>query len=447
MTEQPDEGVHPRPRGGRRRGLGALAWASTQDLFNQRTAFGRLALVHVVMMAGDTLVTISLAGSLFFSVSPTEAKGRVLAYLLLTIAPFAVVSPLLGPLIDRSVSGRRALVAVSAGVRALLCWSMSQHLHSLWLFPEAFLVLVSSKLYVVTRGALVPEMARTDQFRERGASVDHAGWPLDATEEGQGFAGFNAQLTLLGTLAGLVVGTIGAGILKGLGATSVLVVAAVTYAAAVVASLRLQRPAGVVQQSFDALSQDERDRHALNPFGDVEVSWGLSATAIMRFAVGFATFLLAFGLRRAHAGLWWFALALGLSAVGALAGLGAVTRLRNRLRESTLLAWSLLATAAGAAFAALHATLIVQTLFAGWLGLCAAVAQPTFDAITQRHVPLGAQGRTFARFAVRQQLLWVVGAVIPVGAALSFAQGDAALAVLLGVAGVTYALGRRFARS
>ena len=71
-----------------------LARASAQDLFDQKTAFGRLALVHVIMMAGDTLVTVSLAGSLFFSVSPTEAKGKVLLYLLLTIAPFAVVSPI-----------------------------------------------------------------------------------------------------------------------------------------------------------------------------------------------------------------------------------------------------------------------------------------------------------------------------------------------------------------
>ncbi len=63
----------------RRRGFGSLAWASAQELFDQRTAFGRLALVHVIMMAGDTLVTVSLAGSLFFSVSPTEAKSRVLA--------------------------------------------------------------------------------------------------------------------------------------------------------------------------------------------------------------------------------------------------------------------------------------------------------------------------------------------------------------------------------
>lgn len=429
----------------RRRGLASLAWASTQDLFDQRTAFGRLALVHVVMMAGDTLVTISLAGSLFFSVTPTEAKGRVLAYLLLTIAPFAVVSPLLGPLIDRSVSGRRVLVAVSAGVRVVLCWMMSQHLNSLWLYPEAFVVLISSKLYVVTRGALVPEMARTDQFRESAGRVGASGWPLDDAVEHRGFAGFNAQLTLLGTIAGLIVGIMGAGLLKGLGAPSVLVAAAATFVAATVASLRLQRPATQVREEFEALTQAERDRHALAPLGEREVAWGLAATALMRFAVGFATFLLAFGLRRAHAGLGWFAAALALSALGALGGLGLVTRLRNRLPESTLLAAAMFATALGAGAAAGRPTLVAQTLLAGWLGLCAAVVQPSFDAITQRLVAPGAQGRTFARFAVRQQLLWVIGAVIPVAVSLSFGAGDRTLAILLFVGAVTYALGRRAA--
>ena len=429
----------------RHRGLGSLAWASTQDLFDQNTAFGRLALVHVVMMAGDTFVTVSLAGSLFFSVSPTEAKGKVLAYLLITIAPFAVVSPVLGPLIDRSPNGRRVLVALSAGARAILCWTMSQHLNSLWLYPEAFLVLISSKLYVVTRGTLVPEMARTDQFSEHRSSVGNAGWPTDGGGETAGFAGFNAQLTLLGTIAGLLAGTVAAGLLKGVGAPSVLIAASIVYVGATVASTRLQRPARVVRDEFVQMTQAERDRHALNPLGDAEVAWGLGAAALMRFAVGFATFLLAFGLRRAHAGLGWFAFALTMSAVGALGGLGLVTRARNSLRESTLLAAALVATALGAAVASNYPSLVAQSILAGWFGLCAAIAQPSFDAITQRHVPPGAQGRTFARFAVRQQLAWVVGAVIPVGIALAFTPGDRFIAVLTAVGGLFYGVGRRFA--
>ncbi|HEY5092534.1 MAG TPA: MFS transporter [Acidimicrobiales bacterium] len=430
----------------RARGFVTLAWSSAQELFNQTTAFGRLALVHVIMMAGDTLVTVSLAGSLFFSVSPTEAKGRVLLYLLLTIAPFAVVSPVLGPLIDRSANGRRILVALSASARAVLCWMMSEHLNSLWLFPLAFLVLISSKLYVVTRGALVPEMARTDQLREHSTSVGSAGWPAVAAQQDKGFSGFNAQLTLLGTISGLLAGSIGAGMLKGIGAPSVLIAASFVFIGATVASLRLQKPPKEVRDEVAGLTQADRDRNALNPMGDIEVAWGLTAASLMRFTVGFATFLLAFGLRRENAGLGYFAFALAMSAMGSLVGLGIVTRVRNKVPESTLLTLSLLATGLGAGVAASHPTLNAQVVLAGWLGLCAAVAQPTFDAITQRNVAPGAQGRTFARFAVRQQLLWVVGALIPVAITLRFSVGDTLLSVLMTGAGLVYGLGRRFAQ-
>jgi len=168
---------------------------------------------------------------------------------------------------------------------------------------------------------------------------------------------------------------------------------------------------------------------------------------LMRFTVGFATFLLAFGLRRENAGLGYFAVALTLSALGALVGLAFVTRVRNALAESTVLTLALFATGLGAGVASFHPTLIAQVFLAGWLGLCAAVAQPTFDAITQRNVAPGAQGRTFARFAVRQQLLWVLGAVIPVAITMRFSVGDGLLAVLMIAAGLVYGLGRRFAHA
>jgi len=116
------------------------------------------------------------------------------------------------------------------------------------------------------------------------------------------------------------------------------------YAGATVASVRLQRPAKAVREEVGGLSQSARDLHALNPLGDVEVSWGLTASALMRFTVGFATFLLAFGLRRADAGLSWFAFALAISALGSLVGLAVVTRVRNAVPESTLLTLALLAT-------------------------------------------------------------------------------------------------------
>ncbi len=414
-----------------RRGFVPLVQTALRDLFDQDTAFGRLALVHVVMMAGDTLVTISLAGSLFFSVSPDAAKSKVLLYLFLTIAPFAVVSPLLGPLIDRAAGGRRVLVALAAGVRVVVCALMSRYLGSLWLFPMAFLVLVSSKLYGVTRGTLVPEMARRDEMGSR--HVSSSGWPRDERGDRGGFAGYNAQLTLLGTISGLLAGSLGAGILKTVGAGAVLIVASAVFAGATVLSARLAR------------SQVERRTRQSAPArlssgAGVELSWGLSASALMRFTVGFASFLVAFNLRRLHAALEWYGVVLGASALGSLLGLGVVTRLRARVAESVQLVIALSLSALGALIASQHSELGAQAVFAGWLGVWAATAQPSFDSITQRLVPDGAQGRIFARFAVRQQLAWVVGALLPVAIPFSFRVGDEFLGVLLLLGGVAYAL-------
>jgi Transmembrane secretion effector len=139
-----------------------LARSALTDLFDQRRPFGRLALTHVLMTAGDTLFAVSLAGSLFFSISPGAAKDKVILYLLLTMAPFAVVAPALGPLVDRSRGARRAMVVTSALGRALLCPFIARDIHSLLLFPEAFLMLVLSKVYLVTKGAIVPEIAALD---------------------------------------------------------------------------------------------------------------------------------------------------------------------------------------------------------------------------------------------------------------------------------------------
>lgn len=426
----------------RTRGFLSLAWASLLDLFDQGTAFGRLALVHVLMMAGDTLVTISLAGSLFFSVSPDTAKIKVLAYLALTIAPFAVVSPLLGPLIDRSKNGRRFLVALSGGTRALLCYSMATHLSSLWLFPEAFIVLISSKLYVVTRGALVPQMARTEQFAQHRANLSRAGWPSADPDGPSGFAGFNAQLTLLGTLAGFVMGFIGAIVLKAVSAGWVLYLAAVIFTLSVYASTRLAAP---LKESRGALeiSQLEKDHMRLNPLGNAEVAWGLFAATAMRAGVGFATFLLAFGLRREHANLGLYALALSASGVGSMLGLALVTRMRTSRTEPALLFGSLLLAGIGAFLVSLKPLLGFQVLLAGWLGLAASILQPSFDALTQRHISENSQGRTFARFAVRQQLAWVVGALVPVAVPLAFGFGDRILSIALLIAALWYLIGRR----
>jgi hypothetical protein len=54
------------------------------------------------------------------------------------------------------------MVVTSALGRALLCPFVARDIHSLLLFPEAFLMLVLSKVYLVTKGAIVPEIAALD---------------------------------------------------------------------------------------------------------------------------------------------------------------------------------------------------------------------------------------------------------------------------------------------
>ncbi|MGA0264006.1 MAG: MFS transporter, partial [Ilumatobacteraceae bacterium] len=84
--------------------------------------FMRLARVHALGAASDAAIAVTLAGSIFFSISPDDSRGRVALYLALTMAPFAIVAPLLGPAIDRTRGGRRLMIIATATVRAVLAF-------------------------------------------------------------------------------------------------------------------------------------------------------------------------------------------------------------------------------------------------------------------------------------------------------------------------------------
>jgi hypothetical protein len=468
-----------------------LAAQAFRDLFNQKEPFGRLALVQTLMLAGDTLVAISLAGTLFFSISPTQAKSKVLLYLVLTLAPFAVVSPLLGPIIDRSRGARRAMVVFSAVGRAVICPFMATSTHSLLLFPEAFLILVLSKLYLVTRGALVPEMASltapgrpSEPPAAPGApavSGEHPlplSWPTEALgAEAQSpapgpnveYAALNARLTLLGTLAGFAAAVPGVALYKLAGSPAVLIFDTVVFSAAALAGARLpvrhrrhtgppaapaaQDPTvrGATTSGTDdpdrwGPAETDPDLASLQSFAHPEVLLGLSAMSLIRGLAGFLVFLLAFGLRRGHAALYWYGLALGASGVGAIVGLLLVAQLRRRLIEQQILLVAIWLIAAGGLIAALWGWLLAQVFLALVVGVAGSLAQPSFDALTQRFVPVAAQGRAFARFSTRQQLVWVLAALIPVVVTMPFKAGDVLMATVAGVGGIFYLTSRRALR-
>ncbi|MGO9343779.1 MAG: MFS transporter [Acidimicrobiales bacterium] len=460
------------------------------DLLDQNTPFGRLALTHVLSTAGDTMVTISLAGSLFFSISPEAAKSRVILYLLLTAAPFAVVAPLMGPVIDKSRGARRALVVASTSLRALVCVLMAGHVKSLLLFPLAFMMLVLSKVYLVTKGALVPVLASRDPIdpsrgqvaavagEEGAAPVADAG-AIRSPRPPLELSVLNAKLGLLASIAGLAAALPAVLILKLGGASWVLYVDLFVFAAAAVAGSRLpvrrasradslrerepdaaggpyaegpyaegpyaEGPAEGAQQGeiSDRQWEPSTPLEALSSRGHPEVVLAATAMSLLRGLVGFTTFLLAFELREQKAATWWFGYMLGASTIGAVVGVLLVPRVRKLVGEPQMLALSVWAVALAGAIAAFVGGRIVQGALAFVLGLSAAAAKPAFDALVQRYVPPAAQGRAFARFETRLQLVWVVGALLPVIASMPFVAGDIVVAAVASVAAATYMTGRQ----
>jgi len=473
-----------------------LARSAITDLFDQRRPFGRLALTHVLMTAGDTLFAVSLAGSLFFSISPTAAKDKVLLYLLLTMGPFAVVAPALGPLIDRSRGARRAMVVASAVGRAALCPFLARDIHSLLLFPEAFAMLVLSKVYLVTKGALVPEMAALGMLDEATESTAAAaagpapvtaplartdsdptppyGTPVIRVEDpGTGenlvepdLATLNARLGLLASLAGFVFAVPAVIILKLGGAQSVIWVSIAVFAAAAAAGVRLPVPGRLARKltdrhvgrrgpiaSGDDIQMapdfdpewvgDEEDLAAFRPIADTEVTLALMPMSVLKALVGFTTFLFAFGLRREGAATWWFGFVLGGLTAGALIGVLLVSRIRRTLDEQQMLTGSLLFVAVVTVAGAFYPARWFWAAIALVVGLASAVAKPSFDALVQRHVRESNQGRAFARFETRFQLMWVVGSFVPVVLSLPVAAGSLVMAVVAAVGAVSYMSSRR----
>ncbi|MGK5631077.1 MFS transporter [Streptomyces sp. URMC 123] len=124
------------------------------------SGLGKLIELHAVNSAGDMLVTVALASTVFFAVPTDQARGRVALYLAITMAPFALLAPVVGPLLDRIPHGRRAAMAGAMLSRALLALMMSGAVATggLELYPAALGVLVASKAYGVVRSAVVPRL-------------------------------------------------------------------------------------------------------------------------------------------------------------------------------------------------------------------------------------------------------------------------------------------------
>ena len=183
-----------------------------------RTGLSTLIELTAAGGAADAFVAVSLAGTIFFSTSLDQARGRVVLFLLVTMAPFAVLAPFIGPALDRMQQGRRYVLAGTLLARGLLCWGMSAAINSpVTLLPAAFGILVLQKAYGVARASVTPRLL-----------------PAEIT-----LVTANARSQLITLSASMLGGAIAAGIQVTAGAAWVLRAGTLIYLAAMFLALRL----------------------------------------------------------------------------------------------------------------------------------------------------------------------------------------------------------------
>ena len=340
--------------------------------------FRRLARTHALMTAGDVAMVVSLAGSLFFSISPDAARSKVLLYLLISFAPFALVAPFIGPFIDRAPGGRRLIIQLTAVGRAFLFLVMIFHLDDLLLFPLSFGVLILQKTYGVSRSALIPTVVNN-----------------------------KTELVEANSKLGLISGAVGAAAAlpaAGLAAISPklsLLFGVVMFVCATVSASRL--PKGRVAPSAQPAEKLELRNASLRS--------AAVAMSLIRAVIGFMFFELLFWLRENKYANVWIVAIIGASTFGLMVGNGIASPLRHRLREERMLTTAIVMIAVTGLGAAVFGGVGAALVLAAVVNAASGIGRMAFDSIVQRDAPDANQGRAFAKFETRFQLSWVVAGV------------------------------------
>jgi MFS family permease len=407
-----------------------------------RTGLAQLIELCAAGSVGDGFVAVALAGTLFFNASVSEARGRVALALLITMAPFALLAPFIGPMLDRIQHGRRYILIGTVLARGLLCWGMAgavQHNDTLTLLPAAFGVLLLQKIYTVTRASVTPRLL-----------------PQEIT-----LVTANSRCAL----ASLLATTVGVPIAAGIGAVAgghaggaawVLRVGTVVYLLAMIPGFRL--PGGVDEPAADTAQapaspdgmaaadgttrgqagpahagpdqvgpgygRSDRQSTAAGrkrlprklfprPVGPV-VGEAIGANITLRAYSGFLIFFLAFILRTVHFGVSdRVALAAMITGVAIGGFLGTAIGAALKSRAPLMIVFGMLGV-----------TLAVTTLCALYFGLWAAVivafaaalgqtlVKLALDSIVQHEISPDVRSSTFAASETLHQLSWVIGALL-----------------------------------
>ncbi|HTM83565.1 MAG TPA: MFS transporter, partial [Mycobacterium sp.] len=375
----------------------------------------------VANFAVDAAMAVALANTLFFAAATGESKGRVALYLLITIAPFALVAPVIGPAIDRLQHGRRVALALSFALRIALVTVLIMNFDSAtgsypsWvLYPCALAMMVLSKSFSVLRSAVTP--------RVMPPNID--------------LVRVNSRLTTFGLLGGTLAGGGIAAAVEYLftvvfqlpGALFVVVVAALAGA---ILSMQIPRwvevttgevPTTLSYHDDGPLRQRWRD-HARQAGGALTQPLGrnimtsLWGNCTIKVMVGFLFLYPAFVVKAHDAGGWEQLAMLGLvggaAAIGNFAGNFTSARLQLGRPSVLVVRCAMAVTAAGLA-SAIAGTLMMVTIAALVTAGSSAIAKAALDAALQDDLPEESRASAFGRSESTLQLSWVLGGAVGV---------------------------------
>ncbi|WP_432980869.1 MFS transporter [Dactylosporangium sp. CA-233914] len=358
----------------------------------------RLLDLHAASCAGDTLVALGLAGTIFFSVPAGEARGRVALYLIITMLPFALLAPVVGPVLDRFRHGRRYALAVTMLGRAFLAFLLSEHLTGWALYPAAFGMLVLSRAYGVARSAAVPRVLPP------GLGLSEAG----------------ARASVFGTFAGAIVLPIG--LLAGqFGAQWPLRVSILVFLYGMVTALRLppradSDPPETVPRILNPLAR----RGAKVLSGKVVIA-ALVGSATLRALYGFLTLYLAFAIKAGTLPVklvtWQLSQQAAVVVVAGALGVGSflATAIGTRLRihrPTMLQAIGIVLTALVAMIAAQRGSLATVALLCLFTAVASGLAKLAVDASIQERIDENVRASAFAHSETLLMIAWVLGGAV-----------------------------------
>jgi MFS family permease len=362
----------------------------------------RLLDLHAISCAGDTLTAIGLAGTIFFGASAGQARGRVALYLLVTMVPFALLAPIIGPLLDRFRHGRRYALAATMLGRSVLTFVIAVSIHGFALYPAAFGVLALSRAYGVARSAAVPRLL------PQGVGLSQAG----------------ARASVYGTVAGAIVAPIGA-LAFLFGPEWPLRVAGLIFLVGAGISLYLppkadsdppERAPKILQVPWRHRA-DNGDR----VLSGTLVITTLAGSAALRACYGFLLLFLAFAIRDNGFPHQLFGITLAptvaLALIGAMLAFGtfASTTVGTWLsikRPVLLQAWGLGVVALAAIWASLRFSLASVLLFCLCTAIASGLAKLAVDASIQERIPETVRASAFAHTETLLMLAWVSGGAI-----------------------------------